>query len=70
MLIAAVLGLVAWQYFVSIQEAHDFNEVSPALGIPRAWMYAFISATTALAAVLSLLAPAPQAADHAQEVAS
>jgi TRAP-type C4-dicarboxylate transport system permease small subunit len=69
-LIAAVLGLVAGQYFVSIQEARDFNEVSPALGIPRAWMYAFISATTALAAVLSLFAPAPQAADHAQEVAS
>ena len=69
-LIAAVLGLVAWQYFVSIQEAHDFNEVSPALGIPRAWMYAFISATTALAAVLSLFAPAPQAVAHAQEVAS
>jgi TRAP-type C4-dicarboxylate transport system permease small subunit len=69
-LIGAVLGLVAGQYFVSIQEARDFNEVSPALGIPRAWMYAFISATTALAAVLSLFAPAPQAADHAQEVAS
>jgi TRAP-type transport system small permease protein len=70
LLIAAVLGLIAWQYFVSIQEAHSFNEVSPALGIPRAWMYAFISATTALAAVLALFAPAPKAATHTEDIAS
>ena len=69
-LIAAVLGLTAWQYYVSIQEAIDFDEVSPALSIPRAWMYAFISLTTALAAVLALFAPPPHADTHAQDSAS
>lgn len=69
-LIAAVLGLIAWQYFISIHEAQQFNEISPALGIPRAWMYAFISATTALAAVLALFAPAPHADTHEQEFES
>lgn len=59
-LIAAVLGLVAWEYVVAIQEAQQINEVSPALNIPRHWMYAYIAATTALAAVLALLAAAPQ----------
>jgi len=69
-LIAAVLGLTAWQYFLSIQEAHEFNEVSPALTIPRAWMYTFIAITTALAAVLALFAPPPHADTHAEENAS
>lgn len=59
-LIAAVLGLTAWEYVVAIQEAQQINEVSPALNIPRHWMYAYIAATTALAAVLALLAAAPQ----------
>jgi len=59
-LIAAVLGLVAWEYVVAVQEAQQINEVSPALNIPRHWMYAYIAATTALAAVLALLAAAPQ----------
>jgi TRAP-type C4-dicarboxylate transport system permease small subunit len=69
-LIAAVLGLIAWQYFLSIQEARDINEISPALTIPRAWMYTFISITTALAAVLALFAPPPHADTHAEENAS
>ena len=69
-LIAAVLGLIAWQYFLSIQEARDINEISPALTIPRAWMYTFISVTTALAAVLALFAPPPHADTHAEENAS
>lgn len=69
-LIAAVLGLIAWQYFLSIHEARQNNEVSSALTIPRAWMYAYISCTTALAAVLALFAPPPHAETHAQESAS
>jgi TRAP-type C4-dicarboxylate transport system permease small subunit len=69
-LIAAVLALTAWQYFLAIREASEFNEISPALGIPRAWMYIFITATTALAAVLALFAPAPKSATHTEEVAS
>jgi TRAP-type transport system small permease protein len=69
-LIASVLGLIAWQYFVAIQEARDINEVSPALTIPRAWMYAFISMTTSLAAVLALFAPPPRAETHAEEPSS
>lgn len=69
-LIAAVLGLTAWQYFLSIQEARDINEISPALTIPRAWMYTFITFTTALAAVLALFAPPPHADAHSQEFES
>ena len=69
-LIAAILGLIAWQYFLAIQEARDISEVSPALTIPRAWMYSFISFTTALAAVLALFAPAPHADTHTQEFES
>lgn len=69
-LIAAVLGLIAWEYFLAIQEARDINEVSPALTIPRAWMYTFIAWTTAMAAVLALFAPAPQADTHTEEAAS
>lgn len=59
-LIAAVLGLTAWEYVVAIQEAQQINEVSPALNIPRHWMYAYMAISTALAAVLALLAAAPQ----------
>lgn len=69
-LIAAVLGLIAWQYFLSIHEARQNNEVSSALTIPRAWMYTYITCTTALAAVLALFAPPPHADTHAQESAS
>lgn len=67
-LMAAVLGLIAWEYAQSVPEAIAISEVSAALSIPRSWMYAYMSATTALAAVLALLAPAPQHPDHAQEV--
>ena len=65
-LIAAVLGLIAWEYFVAIAEARQINEVSPALNIPRHWMYTYIATTTALAAVLALFAAAPQA-EHSTE---
>ena len=68
-LIAAVLGLIAWEYFVAIAEARQINEVSPALNIPRHWMYAYIATTTALAAVLALFAAAPQA-EHSTEGAT
>jgi TRAP-type C4-dicarboxylate transport system permease small subunit len=68
-LIAAVLGLIAWEYFVAIAEARQINEVSPALNIPRYWMYAYIATTTALAAVLALFAAAPQP-EHSTEGAT
>ena len=59
-LIAAVLGLIAYEYFIAIGDARSTNEVSQALAIPRWWMYAFISFTTALAAVAALLVDAPR----------
>jgi len=67
-LIAAVLALIAWQYFVAVGEAQQIDEVSPALNIPRHWMYAYIAVTTSLAAVLALLAAPPQSELHAEEV--
>jgi TRAP-type C4-dicarboxylate transport system permease small subunit len=66
-LIAAVLGLVAWQYAVAIGEAHANNEVSQALSIPRAWMYAFMAATSAIAAVSALFVAPPQHHAHNEE---
>lgn len=66
-LIAVVLGLIAWEYFLAIEEANSINEVSPALNIPRAWMYTFIALTTGLAAVLALLASPPQAEHFTEE---
>lgn len=71
LLIASVLGLIAYQYFVAIGEAHEFNEVSQALGIPRSWMYAFISLTTALAAIFALTVEPPRHHDmHTEELAT
>ncbi len=70
LLIAAVLGLIAWEYFLAIQEARNINEISPALMIPRAWMYTFIACTTGLAALLALFAPAPHAEKPTEEFAS
>lgn len=73
-LIAAVLGLIAWEYFIAIGEARQINEVSPALTIPRSWMYAFIACTSAIAALLALFVQPPRAdnpGDHpTQEFAS
>lgn len=63
-LIAAVLALVAHEYFVAVEEAISINEVSPALTIPRAWMYAFMSFTSALAAVMALAVHPPVHPDH------
>ena len=69
MLVAAVLGLIAYEYFIAIGDARSTNEVSQALAIPRWWMYAFISFTTALAAVAALLVDAPRH-EHLGESAS
>ena len=66
-LIAAVLGLIAWQYFLSIEEARAISEVSPALSIPRAWSYAFMSATSAAAALAALLVGPPRHPTHTEE---
>lgn len=69
-LIAVVLGLVAWEYAHAVREAQAINEVSSALTIPRAWMYAFMAATTGLAALLALFAAAPRHDSHASETTS
>lgn len=69
-LIAAVLGLIAWEYALAVGEAQAINEVSSALTIPRAWMYAFMAATTGLAALLALFAAAPRHDRHASETTS
>lgn len=66
LLLATVLGLIAWQYALSVSQAQAIHEISPALLIPRAWMYAFMATTCALSAVLALLA-APPAAPHCSE---
>lgn len=58
-LVAAVLALIAWRYFLSIGEAYDIKEVSPALTIPRAWAYTFIAVTCAIAAVAALFVGPP-----------
>jgi TRAP-type C4-dicarboxylate transport system permease small subunit len=69
-LIAAVLGLIAWEYFIAIGEARQINEVSSALTIPRSWMYTFIACTTAIAALLALLVQPPKSDTHVEEFAS
>lgn len=69
-LIAAVLGLIAWEYWLAIAEAISNNEVSPALGIPRAWMYGFIALTSTLAALLALFTEAPRHETLAQDITS
>jgi TRAP-type C4-dicarboxylate transport system permease small subunit len=58
-LIAAVLALIACEFAVSVQEANDMREVSQALGIPRAWMYAYLAITSGLAALAALTAGLP-----------
>jgi TRAP-type C4-dicarboxylate transport system permease small subunit len=58
-LIAAVLALIAYEFAVSVQEAQDMREVSQALGIPRAWMYAYLAITSGLAALAALTAGLP-----------
>jgi TRAP-type C4-dicarboxylate transport system permease small subunit len=67
---AAVLGLIAWQYAVAVGEAHANHEVSQALSIPRAWMYAFMSITSAIAAVSALFVAAPEHHAHTEEFES
>jgi TRAP-type transport system small permease protein len=69
-LIAAVLGLIAWEYTLAVPEAQAINEVSPALTIPRSWMYAFMAFTTALSALLALFAAAPRHEHLNEEAAS
>ena len=58
-LITAVLALIAYEFAVSVQEAQDMREVSQALGIPRAWMYAYLAITSGLAALAALTAGLP-----------
>ena len=58
-LIAAVLGLIAYEFAVSVQEANDMREVSQALGIPRSWMYTYLAITSGLAALAALTAGLP-----------
>lgn len=67
-LIATVLALIAWEYVAAVGEAQQIADVSPALNIPRHWMYGYIAVTTSLAAVLALLAAPPQSELHAEEV--
>ena len=69
-LIASVLTLIAWEYFKAIGEAREINEVSPALTIPRAWMYTYIAGTTAIAALLALFVAPPRHDNHESEIAS
>lgn len=69
-LIAAVLALIAWKYFQSVEEALAIKEVSPALTIPRAWAYGFMALTSAIAAVAALFVAAPKHATHTEEFAS
>lgn len=68
-LIAAVLGLVAWEYAHAVREAQAINEVSSALTIPRAWIYAYMAATSGLAAFLALWAASPRPDPHTTEEA-
>lgn len=70
LLIAAVLALIAWEYFKAVGEAYDINEVSPALTIPRAWMYAYIGCTAGIAALLALFVSAPRPDQHETEITS
>ena len=69
-LIAGVLGLVAYEFYLSIAEAKEISEVSAALNIPRYWMYIFFTATTALAAVAALFVEPPKHAHLTEESAS
>lgn len=69
-LIAAVLGLIAYEFYLAIEEARSINEVSQALGIPRAWMYIFITFTTSLSALAALTVDPPRHEHpHFQEIA-
>lgn len=69
-LIGAVLALISWGYFQAIWEAREINEVSPALTIPRAWMYAYIACTTGIAALLALFVAPPALDTHDMEIAT
>lgn len=69
-LIAAVLGLVAYEFYLSIAEAKEISEVSAALNIPRYWMYIFFTATTALAALAALFVEPPKHAHLTEESAT
>ena len=53
--VAAILGMISYEYLEAALEASSIQEVSQELGIPRGGMYAFISLTTALAALAAIL---------------
>lgn len=67
-LMALVLGLAAFQFGIAVEEAHEMHEVSQALGIPRSWMYSYMTATTALAALAALGAGFPRAMDQEESL--
>lgn len=69
-LIAVLLGLVAWTYFISIEEAYAIKEVSPALTIPRYWAYTFITITSTIAAIAALFVGPPQHHSATEEYGS
>ena len=52
---AAILALISYEYLGAALEASSIREISQELGIPRGMMYGFISLTTALAALASIL---------------
>ena len=66
-LVAAVLLLIAYEFYNSAIEAGQIQEISQSLSIPRAGMYAFISFASLLSALAALLGcfGAPPAHPHA-----
>lgn len=52
---AVILALISYEYLGAALEASSIQEISQELGIPRGMMYGFISFTTALAALASIL---------------
>jgi len=68
-LVAAVLLLIAYEFYNSAIEAGQIQEISQSLSIPRAGMYAFIAFASLLSAVAALLGcfGAPVSHPHATE---
>lgn len=67
LLVAAVLGLIGYQFIVAAKDAADILEVSHELLIPRAYMY-YLFAVGAFAGALASLLPARRHNDvHTEE---
>ena len=54
-LVAAVLMLIAYEFYNSAIEASKIQEISQSLSIPRGGMYGFIAVTSLLSALAALL---------------